>query len=206
MSLTMLPWMLSHLCVIFSPLLINTCLSYSVEASVPSVISLEILCCRSCCASKRHSHACVWPCAAGEKAKLSTMLSTPVMEFPVFNPLPDASFLDCILGNGKPQSCNHQSVSWLHAKLQLTQKDATLLKLSVVPVRPIRVLCWSSFAHSSVFDDQLKCVFHLTCCHIPLQASVSHRRLLCVALNNSPLAMCSPALYITEAVNATRQF
>lgn len=124
-----------------------------------------------------------------DKAKLSTMLLAPVMEFPVFNPIADTSLPDCILGNGKPQSCDHQSVSSLHARLQLTSKNATPLEAMRRVMRLIPVLCRSSFVHDSVFDDQLNCIFQLTCCHIPLQASVS-RRLLRVALNNSPLAIC----------------
>lgn len=138
-----------------------------------------------------------------EKAKLSTMLSAPVMEFPVFNPLADTSFLDCILGNGKPQTCNHQSVSALHAKLQLTQNNGTLSRRRVVPCDLYR-----SCADPALCTTQClmtNCIFHLTCCHIPLQASVS-RLLLCVPLNNSLLAICSPALYITEAVNMKRPF
>lgn len=56
------------------------------------------------------------------------MLSTPVMEFPVFNPLPDTPFPDCILGNGKPQSYRHPSVSALHAKLPLARKTPPFLR------------------------------------------------------------------------------
>lgn len=70
--------------------------------------------------SKRQRHACVC-LIVRNKADSQPTRQHPVMEFLVFAPFPNTSFwADCILGNGKPQTCDHPSVLMLHIGQELT--------------------------------------------------------------------------------------
>lgn len=122
-----------------------------------------------------------------------------------------SSWADCILGNGKPQSCNHPSVLTLHIGQQLTHihtlKFAAAHSAHNLSVRLFWV-CSRSMTEGFMGSFT---TFLSSCSHISWQASVSlfHGVVLNSGLFDrqcvGQLWMSPPALYISEAVSAKRK-
>lgn len=127
-------------CFVFHPLLLNTCFWFAsaTQFKAFSLSSLEMFCVSFAASAfyaraklsfrqlsaegwkakgpqAGHSHVCVWPCASGKQSS-QPCCRHQWWSSQSFNPLPDTPFPDCILGNGKPRSCSHQSDSALRAK------------------------------------------------------------------------------------------